>query len=255
MIEAVEQVPGGYVIQADSTYLDLCEDLQEVIGLVPLIIADPPYGNIVDEGWDQAGDDPEVFVTWMLGWTSLWENLLLPGGAFYVWGGVGKPGFRPFLKYLTKVERPGEFELANLITWSKKRAYGVQNNYLFTREECAYFVKGDAKKPRTFRVPLLEMKRDYPGYDPEYPAKSEYYRRTNVWTDVTEILRGKLHPTQKVQRVLEIPIEVHTEPEEWVVDLFAGAGTTALAARRLGRKFVVIEKDKTYFEDMLRRLR
>ncbi len=222
---------------------------------MPLIICDPPYGNIVDEKWDKTKDDDETFSSWMIAWTRGWASCLVAGGAFYVWGGVGKPGFRPFMRYLLEVEQEKTFELANLITWSKKRAYGVQNNYLWTREECAYFVLGDARRPRCFNVPLLGELRGYAGFNPKYPAKSEFYRRTNVWSDVNEIFRGKLHPTQKQQRVIEIPIEVHTQPGEWVIDPFAGAGTTAMACRRLGRRFAVVERDAKYYESMVARLR
>ena len=38
-------------------------------------------------------------------------------------------------------------------------------------------------------------------------------------TDVTEILRGKVHPTEKPRRLYEILIEVHTEPGEYVLHL------------------------------------
>jgi len=221
----------------------------------PLIIADPPYGNIVSEKWDKVDTNDAQFAQWMIDWTRLWAKSLSPGGAFYVWGGVGTVGFRPFLRYLHDIEVPNQFELANLITWSKKRAYGVQNNYLWTREECAYFIKGNAKKPRYFNIPLLSTKRGYSGYNAKYPAKSEFYRRTNVWTDINEMFRGKVHPTQKQQRLHEVMIEVHTKAGEWVLDPFAGAGTTAFAARKLGRKFAVIEKDKKIFDDMVQRLK
>lgn len=252
----VEKFDDGYAILGDSTDIHTVFLVRKLAGIVPLIIADPPYGNIVDETWDRTDESDERFAEWMVKWTHLWaEHALLPGAAFYVWGGVGRPGFRPFLRYLSAVEQAKWFELANLITWSKKRAYGVQNNYLWTREECAYFVRGDAKKPRTFNIPLLDEKRGYAGYNAKYPAKSEFYRRTNVWTDINEIFRGKLHPTQKQQRVVEIPIEVHTNEGDWVVDPFAGAGTTAFAARKLGRRFVVIEKDEAYFNDMVQRLK
>src|SRR5690606_25380225 len=149
-----------------------------------------------------------------------------------------------FLHYAANLEKKTDLKLANIITWSKKRAYGIQHNYLFTREECAYVFNGsDIKKPRCFNVPLLEEKRGYAGYNKKHPAKSEYKRRTNVWTDITEIFRGKNHPTQKAQRLYEVMIEVHTQPGEYVVDMFAGAGTCAAACRKLGRKFVLIEND------------
>ena len=51
------------------------------------------------------------------------------------------------------------------------------------------------------------MKRGYAGCNEKYPAKSEFLRRTNVWDDVTEILRGKVHVNQKPERLMEVPIE------------------------------------------------
>lgn len=251
-----EKLDDGYALCADSTDPAVIQEVKCLVGDVPLVIADPPYGNIVKEKWDRTNDSDELFSNWMIKWTHSWaENCLLPGGAFYVWGGVGTPGFRPFLRYLSEVEQPNKFELANLITWSKKRAYGVQNNYLWTREECAYFVVGNAKKPKCFNVPLLDVKRGYAGYNAKYPAKSEFYRRTNVWIDINEMFRGKVHPTQKTQRLHEVMIEVHTQPGEWVIDPFAGAGTTANACRKLGRKFVVIENDLKYFDELVNRLK
>jgi site-specific DNA-methyltransferase (adenine-specific) len=256
MFDRVEKFDDGFVVLGDSTTDNALESSLELLGgKIPLIIADPPYGNIVNEHWDRIDSDDNVFANWMKTWTELWAQALIDGGAMYVWGGLGRPGFRPFMKYICQVEQPGCFELANLITWSKKRAYGVSHNYLWTREECAYFVKGPAKKPAVFNIPLLETKRDYAGFNSKYPAKSEFYRRTNVWTDVNEIFRGKLHPTQKQQRVIEIPIEVHTAPGDFVLDPFAGAGTTAFAARKLGRKFLIIEREEKYFDEVVQRLK
>jgi site-specific DNA-methyltransferase (adenine-specific) len=252
----IEKLEGGYAICADSTQVETMRQVHQFTGDVPLIVADPPYGNILPALWDRFSDDEERFTQWMLDWTLTWSQTLHPNAAFYVWGGIGVPGFRPFFRYLSKVEHDTDLKIANLITWKKKRAYGIQHNYLFTREECVYLFKGDnIKKPRCFNVPLLEERRGYAGYNAKYPAKSEFYRRTNVWTDVTEVLRGKVHSAQKAQRVIEVPIEVHTRVGEWVVDPFAGSGTTALAARRLGRNFVVIEKDKHLFAEMVDRLR
>jgi len=250
----VETFPDGFAIQGDSTSPEVRTRVKDLAGPFPLILTDPPYGNIVEEDWD-AATDTASFVAWMLDWTNVWSEQLEPNGAFYIWGGIGRPEFRPFFQFLSEVENKTSLKIANLITWGKKRAYGVQHNYLFTREECAYLIKGDdIKKPRCFNVPLLEELRGYDGYDPKHPAKSPYKRRTNVWTDVTEILRGKIHPTQKAQRIIEIPIEVHTRVGEWVLDPFAGYGTTAFAARKLKRKFVVIERDGHYFEAIIKRL-
>jgi DNA modification methylase len=251
------EIDGGIAIRGSFPNDDVCKMIGKAAGgALPLTIADPPYGNIVGDEWDVAGDDDRQFLAWMLAWTKRIESLSCSGSALYVWGGIGRPRFRPFYRYVVEAERQTGYLLANHITWSKKRAYGVNHNYLFTREELAYFVLGgDIRTPRCFNIPLLETRRGYAGYNPKYPAKSEYLRRTSVWTDITEILSGKTHTAQKPQRLHEIPVEIHTAPGECVLDPFAGSGTTAFAARRLGRRFVVVESDPEQFDKMIAALR
>lgn len=251
----IEKIGNGYAICADASLIETTLQVQQFTGPIPLIVADPPYGNVLPAHWDISLEPDTCFTQWMIYWTSLWQRTMLPNAAFYVWGGIGLPKFRPFFRYLVKVEEETPLRLANLITWKKRRAYGVKHNYLFTREECAYLINGDdIKKPRCFNIPLLDEKRGYAGYNKKYPAKSDQYRRTNVWTDVTEVMRGKVHDAQKAQRVIEVPIEVHTQPGEWVVDPFAGSGTLAIATMKLGRRFVVIEKDEQIFATMVKRI-
>lgn len=239
----------GHAINGDCTDPAIITEIKSLLGddLASLVATDPPYGNVINEKWDKWRDGQRTFVDWMMEWTNSYSNLLIPGGAMYVWGGYGVPGFRPFFEYASRVEDDTPMKIANLITWSKKRAYGVQKNYLATREEILYMIKGSVKTTATFNIPLLTNKRGYAGYNTKYPAKSEFYRRTNVWTDVTEIFRGKVHPTQKPLRVVEIPIEVNTNPGDWVIDPFAGSLSTAIAARKLGRKWICVEKDTSIY--------
>lgn len=253
--------PDGLAIHGEFPSTGVLSAIEGAVKKLPLVIADPPYGNIVNEEWDKIEVDDREFARWMIDWTKKLEAISLPGAGLYVWGGIGKPAegdkppFRPFYRYVVEAERETGYRLSTHITWKKKRAYGIQWGYLFTREELAYFVLGDIKKPRKFTVPLLDVKRGYEGYNKNYPAKSEFLRRTNVWDDITEILKGKTHVNQKPTRLMEIPIEVHTEPDEWVLDPFAGSGTTAHAARKLGRRWVVVERDPVEFEKMVESLR
>jgi DNA modification methylase len=199
-------------------------------GRVHLVVADPPYGQILKAAWDVACYE-------RLG--ALVSQLLVTGGTAYVWGGIGKPGHRPFFEWLASVERNSDLRLWDLITWKKKRAYGKKNAYLFVREECAMLVKGD-EGPKTFHVPLLDKKRGYPGYNEKYPAKSEFYRRTNVWDDVTEILRGKIHDAEKPAALAEIMIRTSSNEGDLVLDPFAGSGSTGVAALRVGKRRAVL---------------
>lgn len=252
-----ETFDDGVAICGDATGVPVLDEIRRILGEEPahLVMTDPPYGNIIDEEWDKWHKGQSAFVDWMVSWTKDYSGLLVDGGSFYVWGGYGVRGFRPFFEYASRVESETDLNMSNFITWSKKRAYGLSYNYLSTREEMLFLVKGNPKRPAVFNVPYLTTKRGYAGYNPKYPAKSEYYRRTNVWTDVTEIFRGKVHPTQKPLRVAEVPIETSTNPGQWVLDPFAGSMTTAHAARSLGRRWICTERDPEIFDAAVAALR
>ena len=228
--ESVTPVDVGVVIVGDAFEQDPSR------GQFPLIICDPPYGGITKEDWDVSSSYDQWFLHC--------ADHATPDATIVMWGGVGKYRNRPFLRFAASVEDHAGWQIKNWITWAKKRAYGVSDNYLFTREECLILTRG---KP-TFNIPLLEVKRGYAGYNAKYPAKSEYLRRTNVWTDITEIFKGKVHPTQKPDALYEVLIATHSSPGDVVYDPCAGSGVTVRAARKLGRNFCVVEKEEKYLE-------
>lgn len=62
------------------------------------------------------------------------------------------------------------------------------------------------------------------------------------------------HPTTKPERLLCELVSLFTDPGETILDPFAGSGTTAVAAKRLGRKCILIEKEERYCESAAKRL-
>ena len=67
--------------------------------------------------------------------------------------------------------------------------------------------------------------------------------------------RTGLHPTEKPRRLMAEIIADFTNPGETILDPFMGSGTTGVAAVMLGRKFIGIEQNETYFELACKRLR
>jgi len=68
--------------------------------------------------------------------------------------------------------------------------------------------------------------------------------------------RGKrLHPTQKPEALLERIIQISTKPGDLILDPMAGTGTTGVVAKRLGRHFIMIEKEEKYVKAMVERLK
>lgn len=79
----------------------------------------------------------------------------------------------------------------------------------------------------------------------------------DVWTGsltkATEKKEGK-HPTQKPEYLLERIILASTEEGMLVMDPFCGSGTTGVAAKRLGRRFIGLERKEEYLEISRKRL-
>jgi site-specific DNA-methyltransferase (adenine-specific) len=74
-----------------------------------------------------------------------------------------------------------------------------------------------------------------------------------VW--VCGVERGNKHPTQKPLRLVREWVRLFTDPEETILDPFAGSGTTGIAAMLEGRKCILIEKDPAYCEVIRRWVR
>lgn len=63
-----------------------------------------------------------------------------------------------------------------------------------------------------------------------------------------------LHATQKPVALLEYLIRTYTDEGDMVVDFVMGSGSTAIACRNLGRRFIGIEIDKDIFQTALKRI-
>lgn len=67
--------------------------------------------------------------------------------------------------------------------------------------------------------------------------------------------KQKVHPTQKPEELMRRIISVSTNEGDIVFDPVAGTGTTGVTAKRLGRQFMMIEKEPRYVEAINKRLK
>ncbi len=90
--------------------------------------------------------------------------------------------------------------------------------------------KTDRKTGRVYRYPVAA------GKVPE-----------DWWTDVETLNHSDRErtgwPSQKPERLIARILAAVTRPGDRVADWFAGSGTTAAVAQRLGRRFVVVERE------------
>jgi site-specific DNA-methyltransferase (adenine-specific) len=65
---------------------------------------------------------------------------------------------------------------------------------------------------------------------------------------------NKVHPTQKPVALFEYLIKTYTNEGDLVLDNCAGSGTTAIAAIRYNRRYIMIEKEEKYCEIAAKRI-
>lgn len=65
---------------------------------------------------------------------------------------------------------------------------------------------------------------------------------------------ARWHPTQKPEWLLNQWLSIFSNPGDLILDPFAGSGTTAVAAKRLGRRCILIEREEKYCEIAAKRL-
>jgi site-specific DNA-methyltransferase (adenine-specific) len=80
---------------------------------------------------------------------------------------------------------------------------------------------------------------------------------TDVWWHTIVSPTGKEktgYPTQKPEGVLRRIVQASSRPGDWVLDFFAGSGTTGAVARQLDRRFVLVDDNPEAIAVMEQRL-
>jgi site-specific DNA-methyltransferase (adenine-specific) len=80
---------------------------------------------------------------------------------------------------------------------------------------------------------------------------------TDVWWHTIVSPNGKEktgYPTQKPLGILRRIVAASSSKGDWVLDFFAGSGTTGAAARELGRKFVLVDQNQESIDIIEKRL-
>lgn len=209
---------------------------------VDLLLTDPPYSGVIRDEWDNQWAEDCSYAAWFCAVLEAFLPKLKLNASVIFFGGIGKHRDRPLFRTMLAIEAKSLLCYRNLITWKKRRAYGKSHDYLFCREEIAWYSVSKERTGVTFNVPLLAEKRGYEGFSAKYPAKSEFKRVSNVWDDIPELMRPK-RVAQKPVELMRRLVKTHSNKGDLVVDPFAGSGSTGLAALLEGREFVGADTD------------
>jgi len=77
---------------------------------------------------------------------------------------------------------------------------------------------------------------------------------TDIWRDIDFYKEKRVHSTQKPLKLIKRLIMASSNEGDFVVDPFAGSGSTAISAIQLNRNFLTIEMDKDYYIEVLKRV-
>jgi DNA modification methylase len=149
----------------------------------------------------------------------------------------------------------GRDRFLNEIVWaydyggrSRRRWPAKHDNILvYVKDPERYWFDGAAVDREPYMAPGLVT--------PEKAALGKL--PTDVWwhTIVSPTGREKTgYPTQKPEAIVRRMVHASSRPGDWVLDCFAGSGTTGAVARQLGRRFVLIDANPDAVAVMRRRL-
>jgi len=143
----------------------------------------------------------------------------------------------------------GREHFLNEIIWAYDYGARAKNKWPAKHDTILVYVKN----PKTYFFDNAEVDREpymAPGLvTPEKVALGKL--PTDVWWHTIVSPTGKEktgYATQKPEGILRRIIHASSAPGDWVLDFFAGSGTTGAVAHKLGRRFVLVEQNPQALE-------
>ena len=229
-----------------------------------LIIADPPYFQVLGRRWDRQWRTEEDYLEWSLAWLTEAMRVLRADGLLYCFGQLGKRE-HIFLHLLSEATRRWQFH--DLITWDRAVGYNVRRDSFTPATEMILVLRKSARpkfNKSAVREPYDAKTIQEYLRDPRYKNRATREQHlaagkfaTNLWRIPS--LKGNNsekcgHPTQKPEKLIERIVLSSSDVGDLVLDPFLGSGTTAVVAERHGRRWLGIEQSATYVRMAKKRL-
>jgi modification methylase len=217
---------------------------------VDLVFADPPY-NLqlerellrpnntrvagVEEAWDKFASFAD-YDRFSRAWLAECRRLLRPDGAIWVIG-----SYHNIFRLGTALQDLG-FWIQNDVIWRKTNPMPNFRGRRFTNaHETLIWAARDAKSRVTFNYEAMKALND------DLQMRSDWLFPICSGPERLKDATGrKAHPTQKPEALVHRLLLATTQPGDLVLDPFFGTGTTGAVARRLGRRWLGIERDSAY---------
>ncbi|MBD3183991.1 site-specific DNA-methyltransferase [Candidatus Poribacteria bacterium] len=241
------------------------QDVFKALQLLPsnfvdLLFVDPPYNLTKVFNTRSFREMPvDKYMDWLDSWISQTVRLLKPTASIYICG-----DWRSSSAIHLVCEK--YFKIKNRITFEREKGRGAKANWKNNSEDIWFCTMSD---DYVFNVESVKLKKKViapyrkKGKPKDWvESQKGNFRLThpsNIWTDITipfwSMPENTPHPTQKPEKLLAKIILASSNEKNIVFDPFAGAGTTGVVAKKLNRKFVMIEIDEEYCLYAVKRLR
>lgn len=225
-------------------------DMREVVPTLDihpdLVLTDPPYGE-TSLAWDR----------WPAGWPGVVAEV-----ASSLWC------FGSMRMFLDRNDEFANWRLSQDVVWEKHNGSGFANDrFKRVHEHATHWYRGNwrhsyhvvprvavpAGTPKVNGVPASHNRAAQLGAIRPRPYDDDGTRLVRSVIRAAPP-RNRTHPTEKPVELLRPLIEYGCPSGGLVLDPFAGSGSTAEAARQLGRRAVLVEGDERYCEAIAHRM-
>jgi modification methylase len=218
---------------------------------VDLVFADPPYNlqlqgdlkrpddsrvDAVDDAWDKFSSF-SAYDDFTRAWLIACRRVMKRNATLWVIG-----SYHNIFRVGAILQDVG-FWILNDVVWRKSNPMPNFRGRRFTNahETLIWAAREPDGRGYTFNYEALKAGND------DVQVRSDW---TIALCTGEERLKGangkKLHPTQKPETLLARVILASSRPDDVVLDPFCGSGTTGAVAKRLGRRFIGIERERAY---------
>ncbi len=235
---------------------------------VDLVFADPPYNIGYDYDVYRDNLDKHAYLDWSEQWLAAVTRVLKPDGT--LWVAIGD-------EYVAEIKIIAEklgLHLRNWVIWYY--TFGVHCTRKFSRSHThlLYLVKdpqsftfndADIRVPSARQLVYADTRANPQGRVPDntwvlrpQDAADSFAPDGDTWYFArvagTFKERAGFHGCQMPERLIERIIRCCSNPDEVVLDPFAGSGSTLLVAKKLGRRWVGYEMSAEYARQALKRI-
>ena len=238
---------------------DSLEELKKIPSeTFDLIFADPPYNlqlkseltrpdrskvSAVNDKWDQF-ENFKKYDDFTYEWLSECKRILKKDGAIWVIG-----SYHNIFRVGTAIQNLG-FWILNDVIWNKNNPMPNFRGTRFTNaHETLIWASKSEKSKYTFNYQSLKCLND------DLQMRSNWDLPICNGSERLKKYGKKIHSTQKPEALLHRILLATSNKNDLILDPFLGSGTTATVAKKLGRNYFGIEKEKNYFKAAEQRIK